>query len=196
MRDLYQGGSRALFAGNEKHTRDGLTLAQLCKAAITLSDNTAGNLLLASIGGPAGLTAFAASLGDRTTRLDRTEPALNEALPGDVRDTTTPNAMAETLSKVTIGSALSAVSRAQLVAWMAASKTGDSRLRAGLPRGWPVGDKTGTGNRGTANDIAVVWPPGRPPVILATYLTGASGDGPTKDAVIASVARAAAAVLG
>ena len=180
----------------EKHTRDGLTLAQLCKAAITLSDNTAGNLLLASIGGPAGLTAFAASLGDRTTRLDRTEPALNEALPGDVRDTTTPNAMAETLSKVTIGSALSAVSRAQLVAWMAASKTGDSRLRAGLPRGWPVGDKTGTGNRGTANDIAVVWPPGRPPVILATYLTGASGDGPTKDAVIASVARAAAAVLG
>jgi beta-lactamase class A len=180
----------------EKHTRDGLTLAQLCEAAITLSDNTAGNLLLASIGGPAGLTAFAASLGDRTTRLDRTEPTLNEALPGDVRDTTTPNAMAETLSKLTTGSALSAVSRARLAAWMAASKTGDARLRAGLPRGWPVGDKTGTGNRGTANDIAVIWPPGRPPVILTTYLTGASGDGSANDAVIASVARAAAAMLG
>jgi len=180
----------------ERHTRDGLTLAQLCEAAITLSDNTAGNLLLASIGGPAGLTAFAANLGDRTTRLDRTEPTLNEALPRDVRDTTTPNAMAETLSKLTVGTALSTVSRTRLVAWMAASKTGYARLRAGLPRDWPVGDKTGSGNRGTANDIAVIWPPGRAPVILTTYLTGASGDGPAKDAIIAGVARAAAAVLG
>ncbi|HKV16557.1 MAG TPA: class A beta-lactamase [Reyranella sp.] len=180
----------------EKHTGDGLTLAQLCEAAVTLSDNTAGNLLLANIGGPAGLTAFVASLGDHATRLDRTEPTLNEARPGDIRDTTTPGAMAQTLAKLTVGTALSTMSRKQLVTWMVANKTGNARFRAGLPRDWRVGDKTGTGNRGTANDIAVIWPPGRSPVILTTYLTGASGDGPAKDSIIAGVARAAAAVLG
>jgi beta-lactamase class A len=180
----------------EKHVGAGLTLAQLCEAAITLSDNTAGNLLLAAIGGPAGLTAFAASLGDRITRLDRTEPTLNEAIPDDPRDTTTPNAMAATLSKLVLGAALSTASRAQLVAWMVANKTGDTRLRAGLPHGWRVGDKTGTGERGTANDIAVIWPLDRPPVIVTAFLTGAPGDATAKNTVIANVARAVAAALG
>ncbi len=138
----------------------GMTIAELCKAAITLSDNTAGNLLLASIGGPKGFTDFARSLGDKMTRLDRIETALNEALPDDPRDTTTPNAMASDLQSLVLGKTLSAKSRAQLVEWLAANTTGGKRLRAGLPTGWHVGDKTGTGDRGTANDIAVIWPTG------------------------------------
>ena len=114
---------------------DGMTVAELCQAAMTLSDNTAGNLLLASIGGPQGLTAFARLLSDDVTRLDRIETELNEALPGDPRDTTTPNAMASDLRALVLGDALSAKSREQLTAWLIASKTGGKRLRAGLPAG-------------------------------------------------------------
>ena len=180
----------------EKHVGSGLTLAEICEAAVTLSDNTAGNLLLANIGGPAGLTAFARGLGDNATRLDRTEPTLNEALPGDPRDTTSPNAMATTLSKLVLGTALSPASRAQLATWMVATKTGNDRLRAGLPESWRVGDKTGTGERGTANDIAVIWPTGRAPMVMTVYLTGASGTAATKNAVIADVARAVVTTLG
>jgi beta-lactamase class A len=179
----------------EKHVGSGLTLAEICEAAITLSDNTAGNLLLANIGGPAGLTAFARSLGDSVTRLDRTEPTLNEALPGDPRDTTSPNAMAATLSRLVLGTALSPASRAQLATWMVATRTGDDRLRAGLPKGWRVGDKTGTGERGTANDIAVIWPTDRAPMVMTVYLTGASGTAATKNAVMADVARAVVTTL-
>jgi beta-lactamase class A len=180
----------------EKHVGSGLTLAEICEAAVTLSDNTAGNLLLANIGGPAGLTAFARGLGDNATRLDRTEPTLNEALPGDPRDTTSPNAMATTLSKLVLGTALSPASRAQLATWMVATKTGNDRLRAGLPESWRVGDKTGTGERGTANDIAVIWPTDRAPMVMTVYLTGASGTAATKNAVIADVARAVVTTLG
>lgn len=180
----------------EKHVEGGLTLFELCEAAVTLSDNTAANLLLANIGGPAGVTAFAASLGDHTTRLDRTEPTLNEALPGDPRDTTSPQAMATTLSKVLLGVALSPASRDHLVAWMVSCKTGDARLRAGLPGDWRIGDKTGTGPRGTANDIAVIWPTGRMPAVVTTYLTGATGNATATDAIIANVGRVVAASLG
>jgi len=180
----------------EKHVGSGLTLAEICEAAITLSDNTAANLLLANIGGPASLTAFARNLGDAVTRLDRTEPTLNEALPGDPRDTTSPNAMAATLSKLVLGTALSPTSRAQLATWMVATRTGDDRLRAGLPKGWRVGDKTGTGERGTANDIAVIWPANRAPMVMTVYLTGASGNAATKNAIIADMARAVVTALG
>lgn len=180
----------------EKHVRSGLTLAEICEAAITLSDNTAGNLLLANIGGPAGLNAFARSLGDNVTRLDRTEPTLNEALPGDRRDTTSPNAMAATLSKLVLGTALSPTSRAQLATWLVAARTGDDRLRAGLPKSWRIGDKTGTGERGTANDVAVIWPIDHKPMVVTVYLTGASGNAATKNAIIADVARAVVTVLG
>jgi beta-lactamase class A len=173
----------------------GMTIAELCKAAITLSDNTAGNLLLASIGGPKGFTDFARSLGDKMTRLDRIETALNEALPDDPRDTTTPNAMASDLQSLVLGKTLSAKSRAQLVEWLAANTTGGKRLRAGLPTGWHVGDKTGTGDRGTANDIAVIWPTGRAPVIVTVYLTGATASSDQQSAVIAGVGRAVGAVL-
>lgn len=150
-----------------KYVAAGMTLAELCDAAITVSDNTAGNLLLASFGGPEGLTAFTRTLGDSVTRLDRIEPELNEAAPGDPRDTTTPAAMAANIRALVLGDALSAQSREQLKRWLIASKTGDTALRAG----WTVGDKTGSGERGTRNDVGVIWPPGREPVVVSVYLT-------------------------
>ncbi|MEO6969378.1 MAG: class A beta-lactamase, partial [Chthoniobacterales bacterium] len=118
----------------------GMTLADLCEAAITLSDNTAGNLLLQTIGGPEGLTRYARTLGDQQTRLDRLEPELNRTTPGDERDTTTPRAMLGDLRTLLLGDALSKSSRSQLMDWLAASKTGDKLIRAGLPKDWKVGD--------------------------------------------------------
>ena len=172
----------------------GLTVGEICEAAMTLSDNTAGNLLLDSFGGPAQLTAYLRSLGDRVTRLDRRETALNEAMPGDPRDTTTPAAMLEILRQTVLGSALSASSRDQLVAWLVANKTGDQRLRAGVPQGWRVGDKTGSGAHNTTNDIAVVWPPRRAPIIVTTYYTEARASDDERNAVLSEVARLAIAV--
>lgn len=168
---------------------EGMTLRELCDAAITRSDNTAGNALLKNIGGPAGLTSFARSLGDKVTRLDRTETELNEAAPGDPRDTTTPNAMAANLRRLLLGDVLLPEGRDQLGKWLIANKTGDSRLRAGLPQAWRVGDKTGAGEHGTTNDVAIVWPPQRSPLIIAVYLTGASLDANGRNDVIASVGR-------
>lgn len=141
----------------------------LCHAILTVSDNAAANLLLKQVGGPAGLTAYLRKLGDRTTRLDRIEPALNSNLPGDQRDTTTPAAMARTLQTLLTGPALSASSRAQLVDWMATSRTGVDRLRAGLPADWRAGGKTGSGAHGAVNDVAIVWPPGQPAWLVAVY---------------------------
>lgn len=181
----------------EKHVGgDGMSLAEVCEAAVTLSDNTAGNLMLKNIGGPEGLTAFARSLGDQVTRLDRTEPDLNEAVPGDMRDTTSPNAMAATVRKLLLGDALNAAARDQLARWLVANKTGDARLRAGLPRTWRVGDKTGTGRLGTSNDVAIVWPTNRPPLIIACYLTGATVDAAGQNETIASVGRAVGSAFG
>jgi len=180
----------------EKHVGGGMTVAELCDAAVTLSDNTAGNLLLAALGGPAGLTAFLRSVGDEVTRLDRNEPSLNEALPDDIRDTTTPNAMASTLQALVLGTkALSAPSREQLTAWLIANKTGDMRLRAGFAKDWRIGDKTGTGARGTNNDVAVVWPPSKAPIVITAYLTGAAVSAAEQNATIASVARTVSAML-
>ncbi|MBN9563460.1 MAG: class A beta-lactamase [Alphaproteobacteria bacterium] len=178
----------------EKHVgAGGLSVGEICEAAITLSDNTAGNLMLDSFGGPSALTAYLRSLGDSVTRLDRTEPTLNEAEPGDPRDTTSPLAMLETLHKLVLGPALSAASREQLAAWLVATKTGDKRLRAGVPRGWRVGDKTGSGRNNATNDVAVIWPPGRAPIIVTAYYaeTGASEE--ERNAVLAEVGRLAAA---
>ncbi|MDA9439710.1 beta-lactamase [Bradyrhizobium sp. CCBAU 51745] len=175
---------------------EGMSLRELCEAAITLSDNTAGNALLKNIGGPAGLTSFARSLGDETTRLDRIETELNEAAPGDPRDTTTPNAMATNFRRLLLGDALVPEGRDQLIKWLVANKTGDSRLRAGLPQGWRVGDKTGSGQRETANDVAIVWPPARSPIIIAVYLTGASLDPNGRNDVIASVGREVGKAFG
>lgn len=179
-----------------EHVGDGgMSLAELCEAAITRSDNTAGNLLLAAVGGPEGLTAYLRSLDDPATRLDRTEPTLNEALPDDLRDTTTPDAMLDTLHRLVLGKALSKASRRRLAGWMLANTTGGTRLRAGLPAEWRIGDKTGTGERGTTNDVGILWPPGREPVIAAVYLTGATVPPEGRNAAIAGVARVLAAAL-
>jgi beta-lactamase class A len=182
-------------ATKDRHGGAGMSLAEVCEAAMTVSDNTAGNLLLANLGGPAGLTAYARSLGDTETRLDRIEPDLNEAIPGDPRDTTTPVAMLANLHALAVGNALSAKSRDQLVRWLVGNKTGDTRLRAGLPAGWPVGDKTGAGESGTTNDVGVVWPPDRAPVIVSAYLTGTSATGERRNATLAAVGRAVASAL-
>ena len=166
---------------------DGMALAELCEAAITRSDNTAANLLLDTLGGPAAITRFATTLGDRKTRLDRRETALNESLPGDPRDTTTPAAMLDDLRQLLLGDRLSAASRDQLEAWLVANRTGDLRLRAGLPPDWRVGDKTGSGDRGSTNDIAIVRPPAGPPLLVTVYLTGTAAPMPVRNAAIAAV---------
>jgi len=169
-----------------------LTLAEICEAAMVVSDNTAGNLLLANLGGPAGVTAFARSLGDQTTRLDRIEPELNEALPDDPRDTTSPAAMLGNIRSLVLGDALSLSSRGQLKDWLTGNKTGGTRLRARLPRDWRVGDKTGAGERGTTNDVGVLWPPDRAPVIVAVYFTGSPASSEQRNATIAAVGNAVA----
>ena len=171
---------------------DGLTVAALCDAAVTLSDNTAGNLLLDSFGGPAALTAYLRTLGDGSTRLDRREPELNEAAPGDPRDTTTPAAMARLMRLLVLGTALSPASRGQLAAWLAGCTTGGKRLRGGLPSGWRAGDKTGSGSNNATNDVAVIWPPGREPLVVAAYYIGAAATDDRRNAVLAEIGRLAA----
>ena len=154
----------------KRHVQEGsMTLDALCAAAIEYSDNTAGNLLLQTIGGPRDLTDFVRSLGDPVTRLDRNEPTLNTAIKGDERDTTSPAAMLNNLKSVLLGNTLSDASRLQLEAWLMKNTTGAKRLRAGLPLIWQVGDKTGTGENGATGDIAIVRPPNRPPILVVVY---------------------------
>jgi beta-lactamase class A len=167
----------------------GMTVRELCDAAVTVSDNTAANLILATLAGPAGLTAFARSLGDKVTRLDRIEPMLNEAAPGDVRDTTAPSAMLHNLKELLLGKALAPASRDTLTAWLVANKTGNARLRAGFPAGWRVGDKTGSGSHGTTNDIAIVWPERRAAILIAAYLTETELASTAREGVLAEVGR-------
>ncbi len=174
---------------------EGMTLAELCEAALTMSDNTAGNILLESLGGPSGVTEFARSLGDSMTRLDRWETELNEAIPGDPRDTTTPAAMTANLRSLILGDRLSQTSRDQLTTWLVSNKTGDARLRAGLPTNWRIGDKTGGGEYGTTNDVAVIWPPSRKPLIVSVYITETEASFDDRNAAIADVGRAVNAML-
>ena len=171
-----------------------MTLAALCEAAITLSDNTAGNLLLGTLGGPQGLTDYMRSLGDRVTRLDRMETALNEARPGDPRDTTSPAAILASLHALTVGPGLSDLAKAALLGWLRNNKTGNARLRAGLPSGWHAGEKTGTSEYNTSNDVGLLWPPnGRAAVLVAAYLTQGVADGKLRDAALADVGAAVTA---
>jgi beta-lactamase class A len=164
-------------------------VAELCHAAITVSDNAAANLLLASSDGPLGLTRYARSAGDDVTRLDRWEPELNEARPGDPRDTTTPRAMARALHAHLIGTALAPAGREQLANWLQATETNGRRLRAALPKGWRMGSKTGTGARGTTNDVGIFWPPNRPPIVVAVYLTQSKAPEAARNGAIAQVAK-------
>lgn len=172
--------------------RPGMTIAALCQAAITVSDNTAANLLLSSLDGPAGVTRYLRGLGDAATRLDRIEPELNIGSPGDVRDTTTPQAMLSTMQKVLLGNALSPDSRARLLGWLRACTTGSEKLRAGLPRDWQAGDKTGSGSDGETNDVAIIWPPKRKPLLVTSYLAASTGDASQRSSVLAAVGRLAA----
>jgi len=172
----------------------GMTLAELCEAAITLSDNTAANLLLASLGGPAAVTAYVRSLGDQVTRLDRIEPDLNDASPGDMRDTTTPDAMLATMHTLLLGNALSDASREQLIEWLRATTTGAKQLREGMPVSWRVGDKTGSGAHRETNDVAIAWPPQRKPLLVTAYYAESTADADARHAVLAEVGRIAASI--
>jgi beta-lactamase class A len=173
------------------HVREGgMTVSDLVSAAIRYSDNTAANLLLQTVGGPASFTAYLRQLGDRITRLDRVEPDLNSAIPGDARDTTTPNAMVANLRAVLLGDHLRPAARDQLIAWLVSNTTGAEKLRAGLPTTWRVGDKTGMGGHGATNDVAVTWPPKRQPVLLAAYLAETEARVADRNAALANVGHA------
>ncbi|MGX7703993.1 class A beta-lactamase [Methylobacterium sp. Gmos1] len=178
-----------------KNVETGMTLAELCAAAVVWSDNTAANLMLDTLGGPEGITAFARAHGDTVTRLDRTEPTLNTAIPGDPRDTTSPAAMVGLLENVLLGRALSAESRTRLTGWMHDSPTGLKRVRAGLPEGWRTADKTGTGDNGTANVVALIHRPDGAPILASVYLTGSPAEPAARDAVHAEVGRLIARTL-
>jgi beta-lactamase class A len=160
-----------------------MTVRDLCAATIEVSDNTAANLLLPLIDGPEGLTRWLRGLGDQVTRLDRNEPDLNSNLPDDPRDTTSPRAMAETTARLLTSDLLSQESRALLSEWLVNAHTGRKRIRAGLPQGWLAGDKTGTGARGSVNDVAIAWPVGRAPVVIAVYLSGSEHPTPELEAI-------------
>lgn len=178
----------APVTGQPAHLRRGMTLAGLCAASLTRSDNAAANLLLRTLGGPAAVTRFCRTLGDPATRLDRWEPDLNSAEPGRAADTSTPRALARDYARLLLGDALLPRHRALLNHWLLASTTGAHRLRAGLPRGWRVADKTGTGGYGTTNDVAVVRPPGRPPTVVAVLATKHDAAAPPDERLLADVA--------
>ena len=171
-----------------------MTVSELCAAVITQSDNAAANVLLAGIGGPAALTRFLRdSVGDKVTRVDRTEPDLNGNAPGDPRDTTTPRAMVDSMLRIFTQDVLSLPSRAILIDWMTQSRTGLDRVRAGIPRGWQTGDKTGTGANGAVNDLVITYPPGRRPVFVAVYMSESTLGTPELAAAHAEIGRLVAA---
>ncbi|MGW5433166.1 class A beta-lactamase [Streptomyces sp. NPDC004059] len=178
-----------------EHVDTGMTVADLCAAAIQYSDNAAGNLLLRQIGGPAGLTGFLRSLGDRVSRLDRWETDLNTAIPGDLRDTTTPQALGRSFERLTLGRALAGADRERLVTWLKGNTTSAARFRAGLPGSWVLADKTGTGDYGTANDIGVAWTTRKTPILLTVLSTKSTREAPADDALVAEAARIVARVL-
>jgi beta-lactamase class A len=166
-----------------------MSVAEMCKAVVELSDNTCANLLLARVGGPASLTAFWRATGDAVTRLDHNEPVLNRSPPGDPNDTTTPAAMAGNLHRFVLGEVLSPASREKLTDWMVDCKTGNNRLRGGLPDGWKIADKTGNNAKDAASDIAVAWPDSGGPVLICAYTQGGSPTSPQLQAVFADIGR-------
>jgi beta-lactamase class A len=172
-----------------------LSIERLCAAIVEVSDNGAANMLLRRVGGPKAMTGFFRRCGDRITRLDRIEPELNSNLPGDKRDTTTPLAMAQSMQAFLTGNPLSIQSKQRLVQWLVRSSRGLDRLRAGLPPRWRVGSKAGTGARGAMNDLAIAWPPGKPPILIACYLDSPHSTDDVRAAVHREVARRIAAAF-
>jgi beta-lactamase class A len=178
-----------------QHVAAGMTVRELCDAAVRYSDGPAGNLLVRDLGGPARLTAFLRGLGDTVTRMDRVEPAITEATPGDRRDTTSPRALGTDYGKIVLGDVLPAAKRAFLRDLLERNTTGDHRIRAGVPRGWTVADKTGTGSYGTLNDVAIVWPRRSAPLVLAIMSRKSTQDADGDEALIAEAAEHVVAAL-
>jgi len=172
-----------------------LSLRELCKITVTISDNAAANLVLQAIGGPEALNVYLRGIGDDVTRSDRWEPDSNTGIPGDVRDTTSPNAAARTLRKLVLEETLPADERKLLTAWLVGNKVGDATLRAGLPEGWRIADKTGAGGNGSRNNIAVIWPEGRKPVVIAIYITQTEASFEARNKAIAELGTALSASL-
>lgn len=186
----------APVTGRPENLADGMTVEALCAAAVSESDNCAGNLLLSELGGPTGITRFCRSLGDRTTRLDRWEPDLNSAEPWRTTDITTPHAIGHTYARLLLGRALPDADRERLTGWLIANTTNGERFGTGLPDDWTLADKTGGGaSYGVANDVGVAWPPGRPPLLLAVLSTKKDPAGPTENALVARAAAQVAAAL-
>lgn len=185
----------------EKHLADGMTVAELCAATVQYSDNSAANFLMKLLGGPQAVTAFARSIGNQVFQLERWETELNSAIPGEVRDTTSPAAMTHSLQQLLLGEALPAPQRQQLESWMLGNTTGDKRIRAGVPDGqgqsqrWRVADKTGSGAYGTVNDIGVAWSPDGMPLVIAIYYTREVKNAPTNQDIITAATRIVAAAL-
>lgn len=185
----------APITGEPENLARGMTVAELSDATIRFSDNAAANLLLRELGGPAAVTRFARSTGDTTTRLDRWEPELNSAEPWRVTDTTTPYAIGRTYERLVLAAALEPADRRRLTGWLLGNTTGGERLRAGLPAAWSVADKTGGGRYGTNNDVAIAWPPGRAPLVIAVLTTKPRPDAPADNPLIARTAALLAAAL-
>lgn len=172
-----------------------MTLFELCDATMTTSDNTAANLVLQALGGPEAVTAFARSMDDPITRLDRYETELNEATPGDERDTTTPNAMLATLEKLVLGDVLADDSRQQLEAWMKGNAVADGLFRAAMPFDWVIADRTGAGGYGSRSITAIIWPPEQPPTVAVFYITDTEASFEERNAAIASLGEVVQATL-
>nr|WP_144492261.1 MULTISPECIES: class A beta-lactamase Bla1 [Bacillus cereus group] len=172
----------------EKHVDTGMTLGEIAEAAVRSSDNTAGNILFHKIGGPKGYEKALRQMGDRVTMSERFETELNEAIPGDIRDTSTAKAIATNLKAFTVGNALPADKRKILTEWMKGNATGDKLIRAGVPTDWEVADKSGAGSYGTRNDIAIVWPPNRAPIIIAILSSKDEKEATYDNQLIAEVA--------
>jgi beta-lactamase class A len=173
-----------------------MSVSDMCKATVELSDNTCANLLLARSGGPAALTAFWRATGDTVSRLDHNEPELNRSRPGDPHDTTTPAAMAGNLRRFLLGDVLSPGSREHLTEWMVGCKTGNNRLRGGLPKDWKIGDKTGNNGKDASGDIAIAWPKAGGPVLICAYTQGGSPTPPQFEAIFAEIGRMVGRQLG
>ncbi|WP_442852972.1 class A beta-lactamase [Bacillus sp. UNC41MFS5] len=173
------------------HVDTGMTLREVIEAAVRYSDNTAGNLLLEKLGGPEGFETALRQIGDNVTQVDRYEPDLNSAVPGDTRDTSTPKALATSLKAFAVSDLLPNEKRKILTDWMWGNSTGDALIRAGAPTGWEVDDKSGAGSYGTRNDIAIVWPPNRAPIVIAVLSSRDAQNATYDNALIAEAAKVA-----
>ncbi|WSQ07062.1 class A beta-lactamase [Streptomyces sp. NBC_01231] len=195
-KDYVTAAGYAPITSTDDSVARGMTVEELCSAAVSHSDNGAANLLMIELGGPTAITRFCRSLGDRTTRLDRWEPELNTAEPWRRTDTTTPRAVGQTYARLVLGRALAHEDRERLTGWLIANSTNVERFRAGLPDDWTLADKTGGGPAyGIANDVGVVWPPGRPPLVLSVLSTKLAPEGPTDNPLVARSAALVAAAL-